>query len=158
MKIPYYPSRESRLRRLLDIFEPESGAKIVDLGSGDGRVLRLFADRYDDIYLFGYERDKRLIEVSRRLSREYDRIKIIGADLFKADLSRYDIVYTYLTRDALNRLRDKAVEFLGNGGIWIALDYPIPGIKPAIVIELDRWHRYFIYGYDNNRVRKMFRI
>ena len=152
MRIPYYPSREFRIKKLLEIFEPPSGSKIIDLGSGDGRVLREFARRYDDVLLYGIEKDPILINISKKLSEEFNNITINRGDLFKEDLSNYNIVYTYLTTEALERLRDKAINFIKKGGVWIALDYRIPRIKPVLVIELDKWHKYYIYG-DERKVK-----
>jgi len=158
MRIPYYPSRESRLKRLLDIFVPEPGSRIVDLGSGDGRVLRAIASKFDDVYLHGYEKDARLVRVAKSLSRNYKNIEVYNADLFEVDITKYDIVYTYLTPEALDRLRRKANQFLEDGGVWIALDYKIPGVKPSLVIYLDKWHRYYIYSFDDRRAKKIFKI
>ena len=133
------------MEKLLEVFEPRSGAKIIDLGSGDGRVLRYIASRYDDVKLVGIEKDPVLYKVSKKLSEGYNNIEIIRDNLFNIDLEGFDIVYTYLTREALKRLRDKARIFIENGGVWIALDYPIPGLKPREVIKLDKWHKYYIY-------------
>ncbi len=151
MRIPYYPSRESRVKKLLEVFEPKSGVKIIDLGSGDGRILRILSSKYDDIYLYGVEKDKVLFDISNKLSKGYGNIKIFNGDLFHVDISRYDIVYTYLTSDALKRLRDRAEDFLSRGGTWIALDYSIPGIKPRHIIKLDGWHKYYIYYFEKPR-------
>ncbi len=158
MRIPYYPSRESRLKHLLEVFEPEPGSSIADLGSGDGRVLRVIASKFDDIELYGYEKDPILVEVSRRLSEGYRNIHFFNMDLFNVDLSKHDIIYSYLTPEALGRLRNKALEFIESGGIWIALDYRIPNVKPSVVIELDKWHRYYIYSGNHEKLYKVFKI
>ncbi len=158
MRIPYYPSRESRLKRLLEVFEPEPGSSIADLGSGDGRVLRIIASKFDDIELYGYEKDPLLVDVSRRLSEGYGNIHFFNMDLFSVDLSKHDIIYSYLTPEALGRLRNKAIEFIEDGGIWIALDYRIPNVKPSVVIELDKWHRYYIYSGNREKLYKVFKI
>lgn len=158
MRIPYYPSRESRLKRLLEVFEPWPGSSIADLGSGDGRVLRAIASKFDDVMLYGYEKDPILLDVSRRLSEGYDNIQFVNADLFNVDISKHDIIYSYLTPEALKRLRNKAIDFLEKGGIWIALDYKIPGVKPYIVIELDKWHKYYIYSWSRKKADEVFKI
>ena len=146
------------MKRLLEVFEPEPGSSIADLGSGDGRVLRAIASKFDDVELYGYEKDPILVEVSRRLSEGYENIHVVNTDLFNVDLSRHDIIYSYLTPEALRRLRDKALDFIDQGGIWIALDYRIPGVRPSIVLELDKWHRYYIYSGSLKRVDEVFKI
>ncbi len=158
MRIPYYPSRESRVKKLLEVFEPEPNSKIIDLGSGDGRVLREFANKYDDIKLYGIEKDWKLVYISRNLSKEFKNIDIKQGNLFDVPLDNYDVVYTYLTVDALRRLRNKAVKFVDRGGTWIALDYRIPGLKPVVVIDLDKWHKYYIYSKSYRKIGKIFKV
>ncbi|HEW94373.1 hypothetical protein DRN84_00810 [Candidatus Geothermarchaeota archaeon] len=150
MYIPYYPSNWEALKKLIKILNLPAGTRFVDLGSGGGRVLAVVSKEYDDIEVYGVEKNPYLIEASRRyLDRYRLKAKIIQGDLFSTDLSRFDVVYGYLTVDALKSLRDRIIRFIDSGKVFITLDFNIPGLKPAYIVKIDSWpgrHRLNIYG------------
>jgi SAM-dependent methyltransferase len=156
--IPYYPTREAVVRLLPKYIIPREGTRLLDLGSGDGRVLDVFGRYLDDIYLMGVERDIRLCRLSaKRLSRYGERASIVMGDLFKFDLGDYDIIYCYLTRDALERLRDVLVGGYYEGKVFIAYDIPIPYLRPRVILpirELPGYHRLYIYYSDEHIISR----
>lgn len=150
MKIPYYPSKQDAIRKLLEVYIPPSGTNILDLGSGDARVLIEIAKRYDDAILVGVEKNPLLIEASmRKIGRlGLKNIKLIHADMFKVDLDDYDVIYAYLTRDALNKLRPRLVNFIMEGKEIFTYDIAIPGVKPYEVYRIDTLSkRHKLYRY-----------
>ena len=160
-KIPYYPSRWEAIKELLKIYVPNSGERIVDLGSGDARVLTTLALRYDDIRLVGVEKDPKLVLASNRRIRRLNlaNIDILQQDLFKYPITRenIDTIYAYLTKDALRMLKPKLQEFIKNDGLIILLDFKIPGLKPDLkttIKGLDEIHKLFIYG-NKRRLRQI---
>ncbi len=156
-RVVYYPSDKDFLNHLVKFIEPPSGAHLVDLGCGDGRVLHVFGRHYDDIRVTGVEIDPNLVRVARqKLSSIGDRAKVIKGDLFKENLERYDIIYAYLTRDALSHMRNKLIRFLYEGGLLVTHDYPVPGLEPSRVHLIDlggKKHYIFLY-FDKERVRR----
>jgi predicted RNA methylase len=63
---------------------------VYDLGSGDGRIVVLAAQKYGARGV-GIEIERRLVEISRTVAREgevADRVTFIEGDLFTADISR----------------------------------------------------------------------
>lgn len=49
----YFPTKREAVRVMVDLAEPQSGERLADLGSGDGRVLMAFARQ--GIEAHGYE-------------------------------------------------------------------------------------------------------
>jgi cyclopropane fatty-acyl-phospholipid synthase-like methyltransferase len=82
---------------------------VYDLGSGDGRILILAAQKYKARGV-GIEIDRRLVELSRQIAREgevADRVTFIEGDLFEADLGAATIVTMYLSPTVNKRLEAK---------------------------------------------------
>lgn len=82
---------------------------VYDLGSGDGRILILAAQKYGARGV-GIEIDPKLVERSRQIAREgevADRVTFIEGDLFTADISRATVVTIYLSPTVNKRLEPK---------------------------------------------------
>ena len=75
---------------------------VYDLGSGDGRIVILAAQKYG-AHGVGIELDARLVEISRQVAREGkvdDRVTFLQGDLFAADISKATVVAIWLSNDA----------------------------------------------------------
>ncbi|PYR13291.1 MAG: hypothetical protein DMF99_01705 [Acidobacteria bacterium] len=72
---------------------------VYDLGSGDGRIVILAAQKYGALGV-GVEIDPRLVAISRQVAREgevADRVTFIEGDLFEADISEATVVALWLS-------------------------------------------------------------
>jgi len=85
---------------------------VVDLGSGDGRIVVTAAKKFG-ARGFGVELDWRLnlqaVENARQAGVE-DRVKFLDQDLFKTDLSEATVVTTYLLPFMMLKLRTVLLE------------------------------------------------
>jgi predicted RNA methylase len=82
---------------------------VYDLGSGDGRIVILAAQKYGARGV-GMALDPRLVEISRQVARDAqvgDRVRFIEGDLFTADISITTVVTLFLSRDVNNELEPK---------------------------------------------------
>jgi|Deesub1362B_J571_1020462.scaffolds.fasta_scaffold00005_366 ubiquinone/menaquinone biosynthesis C-methylase UbiE len=154
MNIPYYPTRKEAIKKLLQIYIPKSGARILDLGSGDARILIELAKRYDDISLYGIEKNPYLVEASiKRIDRlGLKNIRIINSDLFNINLESFDTIYAYLTRDALDILKPKLESFLQRGKEIYIYDISIPNLVPYEVYRIEginKIHKLYKYRYSS---------
>ncbi len=153
-KIPFYPSKWEVVEKLSRIYVPRPSERIVDLGSGDARILITLASKYDDIKLLGIEKNSKLVNASRRRIQRLNlgNVEILNQDLFNYKISKekIDTVYAYLTKDALLKLKPKLVKFIENNGLIILLDFNIPKLKPSITIPINTASgRYWLYIYGN---------
>jgi cyclopropane fatty-acyl-phospholipid synthase-like methyltransferase len=90
---------------------------VYDLGSGDGRIVILAAQKYGARGV-GIELDPRLVETSRQVARDAeiaDRVKFVVGDLFEADLSEATVVALYLSYSVNRRLKPKLLRELRPG-------------------------------------------
>src|ERR1700730_13960009 len=84
---------------------------VIDLGSGDGRIVIAAAKR--GARALGIEYDGPLVELSRRTAeseRVNDRATFVQADLFESDFSDATVVTMFLLSDMMLKLRPKIVD------------------------------------------------
>ena len=82
---------------------------VYDLGSGDGRIVVLAAQKFGARGV-GIELDPALVEISRQVAREgavADRTLFIEQDLFTADITSATVVTLYLSPGVNRRLEPK---------------------------------------------------
>ena len=92
---PYVPSKKRDLSRAFDdLYSLSASDVLVDIGSGDGIVLREAARR--GAKAVGYELNPILVVVSRWLSRHNARIAVRLADFWRVALpDDVTVVYTF---------------------------------------------------------------
>lgn len=106
---PWVPSRRPAVRNMLALARLKPGELLIDLGSGDGRVLIAAARRYH-VRGIGVEIDPLRVAWSRMAVRWrglQGQVRIIRDDLFDLDLSAADVVTCYLLQKTNDRLAEK---------------------------------------------------
>jgi SAM-dependent methyltransferase len=101
----WYPVADEMLA-LADVLPTDV---VYDLGSGDGRIVILAAQKYG-ARAVGIELDPHLVEISRAVAREgqvSDRAAFVQGDLFQADISPATVVTLYLSYSVNRRLEPK---------------------------------------------------
>ena len=128
----FVPTRESVADDMLRLAEVTSSDVVYDLGSGDGRIVMLAAQKYGARGV-GVEIDAKLVAIARQVAKEgeaEDRVTFIHGDLFEADISRATVVAIYLARDVNARLEPKLRRELRPGARIVSHQFPI-GKWPA---------------------------
>lgn len=126
------------VERMLDLARLDRKDVLVDLGSGDGRIVIAAAKR-GCAEAVGYEIDPGLVEVSREALRQAgiaNRSRIEARDLFGADLSRATVVALYLPEELLKQLRPQ-LEGLSPGARIVSHQFRIPGVPPDKELTVD---------------------
>jgi len=109
---PYVPTAPSVVERMLEIAKVGPDDYLIDLGSGDGRIVITAAKKYGARGL-GIEIDPRLVAqatANARLAGVSDRVSFEERDLFATDLSKATIVAFYLLKRASMKLRPGLLE------------------------------------------------
>ncbi|HEX4926843.1 MAG TPA: methyltransferase domain-containing protein [Burkholderiales bacterium] len=126
---PYVPSPQSVVSDMLRYAGVGPNDFVIDLGSGDGRIVRTAAKVFG-ARGFGVEIKEDLVRQANQAAvREgiADRAKFYQRDLFKTDLSQASVVTMYLLPDTVNLLKDKFLAELKPGTRIISHDYPLTG-------------------------------
>lgn len=100
---PYLPTMKRQREDALDLLDLKPGQVLVDLGSGDGSLLILAAQR--GLKAIGYEINPFLWMVSWLRTRRYgDRVKIRFCSFWGADLATADGLFVFLITHHMKRL------------------------------------------------------
>lgn len=126
---PYIPSPDGVVADMLEMAHVGPEDHVIDLGSGDGRIV-LTAAKVFGASGMGVEIRPDLVALSNDAAREQgvaDRVTFIEQDLFDTDVSKASVVTMYLLPDMVNRLKDKLLAELQPGARVLSHDYPIEG-------------------------------
>ena len=129
---PWHPISRRDLKRALDFCDAQTGEHIVDLGSGDGRVLITAAKDYG-LPGTGIEIDPikvRLANIRVRFAGMQDKVKIVRANLFDTDYREADILFIYLTHQALDKLFPDILNQLKPTARILCYRFCIQGMTP----------------------------
>lgn len=104
--VNWWPTPDSLIKAMLEMANVVPGDTLIDLGSGDGRIVIGAAKQ--GAYGIGLEYDNRLVELSvSRAAQEgiSERAVFINTDLFEFNLSSGTIISMYLLPELNLRLR-----------------------------------------------------
>lgn len=131
---PYVPSKRGEVVRAFEELYPLApDDTLVDIGSGDGIVLRLAAQR--GAKAVGYEINPLLVLVSRWLSRSHPRVTVHLASFWSATLPQgTTVVYTFGDSRDIKKMLQKVEETasrLGRPIFFISYAIAVPGVQPV---------------------------
>ena len=149
---PYYPTPESVVIKMLETAGVKPGEKVVDLGSGDGRIVILAAQKFG-AQSTGVEFDKDLyIQSSERIKKLglSAKARIIHGDILVQDYTSADVLTVYLLPLSNDKVRPILDKQLKKGTRIIAHDFEFSGWSPVKTIDIDddgegRSHRLYLY-------------
>jgi|GEM_PF-312802 len=112
----------------IEKFIPKEGS-IVDLGCGTALLLNLLSLKPDKNQLFGFDMDKRKIEIAGKSVKDKKNVKVEERDITSADFSLphakcialIDVLY-YLSFAKKRKLLEKSYKALETGGLLIIKD------------------------------------
>jgi len=126
-KPPYVPTPQSTVDRMLELARVGPDDFVVDLGSGDGRIVITAAKKYGARGL-GIEIEPDLVNLSQYYARRAgvaDRARFVTEDLFVADLRPATVLTLYLFQELNIKLRPRILEQLRPGARVVAHDWDL---------------------------------
>lgn len=115
--VPYVPSSMATVRLMIESARIQEGEKILDIGSGDGRIVVACAQK--GAFAYGCEINPLLVAISRliiRIKGLQKNATIEQKDLYKMDFGEYDVIMTYCLPKTLSDLEEKLYRELRPGG------------------------------------------
>ncbi|MGE0875014.1 MAG: cyclopropane-fatty-acyl-phospholipid synthase family protein [Burkholderiales bacterium] len=134
---PYVPTPVEVVERMLRLGNPQAGEYVIDLGSGDGRIVIESARR--GASGLGVDIDPSLVRLARENARRAGvagRARFEVQDLFDTDLSKASVVTMYLLPDVNMKLRPRLMSMLKPGARIVSHDYDLGDWQPDETVEL----------------------
>ena len=139
--------------QMLELAKVTAGDVVFDLGSGDGRIPIIAAQRYG-ARAVGIELDPALVETSRQVARDNEvdrRVVFREADFFSADLSSASVVTLYLSAAVNARLERKLRRQLPAGARIVSRQFPIGDWAPEKTVRADDGTTLFLWTVPPQR-------
>ena len=133
----FVPTWQPVVYRMLELAEVTKDDVVYDLGSGDGRIVVIAAQKYGARGV-GVELDPKLIELSRQVAREAhvsDLVTFIQGDLFEADISAATVVTLFLSPSVNAELEPKLKKELRPGTRIVSHQFPIGRWAPLKTVR-----------------------
>jgi len=138
--VPFVSLSKKQLRTVDKNIKLKPGDRVVDLGCGDARVLRMF-EKQGVKDLTGYEINfwaYLLAKTKNKLLKS--KSKVYFKNFKKVDLSEYNVIFCYLLDNYLNSLKEKFDKELKPGTKIISYSFSIKNWHKPEKIE-----RMFVY-------------
>jgi tRNA1(Val) A37 N6-methylase TrmN6 len=149
---PYYPTPNVIVEKMLKLGGLKAGEKVFDLGSGDGRIVIMAAQKFH-ANAVGVELDKDLCRQSgekiRKLGLERNA-HILNGDLLKQNYSSADLITVYLLPVSNDKVTPLLEQQLKKGARVVAHDFELKAWTPDKTEHIEddgegRSHTLYLY-------------
>lgn len=134
LDVPYVETPDDDVRRILELAQVGPEDTLIDLGSGDGRIVIAAALRFGARGI-GIELNPELVLAAQQGAERAgvaDRVSFQRRDLFDADLSGATVVTMYLLRRINLALRKRLLEQLRPGARIVSRHYDLGDWVPDV--------------------------
>ncbi len=138
-EVPYIKSPQVVVDKMLDLAQVRPDDFLIDLGSGDGRIV-IAAAKKRGARGFGVELDPNLVEASNAAARKAGvaaRAQFFTRDLFETDISHATVLTMYLLPKVNLKLRPRILRQLKPGTRVLSHDWDMGEWQPddRVVLE-----------------------
>lgn len=148
---PYYPTPNMVVEKMLQLTGLKAGERMYDLGSGDGRIVIMAAQKFQ-ADAWGVEFDADLVYQSNEKIKKLGlkNAHIVHGDILKQDFSPAAVITVYLLPISNDKVRTLLDKQLKKGTRVVAHDFELADWTPTKVVDIDddgegRSHRLFLY-------------
>lgn len=147
LSAPPVPTPKEEIKAALKAAEAQKENKLIDLGSGTGRVLTVAEEEFN-LQAVGIEQSLPMIVISKLLLFfKHSKSEVRKEDLLKTktNLQNYDIVYTYLSGNLMKKL-EKEMATKNLNVKLVSYCFSFPNIEPEKTIQSPRQKNIYIYN------------
>jgi len=131
-RAPFITTPEEVVERMLELAGTGPSDVVMDLGSGDGRIVIAAARKFGARGI-GVELDRRLVEAARRNAQRAgvgERVRFVQDDVLTADLAPASVVTIYLLPGLIGKLQPRLLAELAPGTRIVAHAFGMSGWAP----------------------------
>lgn len=146
---PYVPTPWAIVDEILKLGDVGPGDFVVDLGSGDGRLVLTAVTRFKAKGGFGVDIEAPLVADANESARKQgvaDRVHFYVRDLFETKVTDASVVTLYLLPTSVPKLEPKLLAELAPGSRVVSHDYPFPDWPHDRYVKLDVPEKVAITG------------
>lgn len=133
----WVPTSAALVEKMFEVAGLTPKDYVIDLGSGDGRMIIAAAKR--GARGLGVEFNRDLVEHSKRLAKEEgvsDKAEFVEGDMFAADISKATVLALFLLPEHFKKLTPKFLD-LAPGSRIVVNTFGIPDWEPDLVERID---------------------
>jgi hypothetical protein len=146
---PYVPTPSTVVDAMLKHANVGPQDFVIDLGSGDGRIVLTAVTRFKAAGGVGVEIDPELVDLANASAKKQgiaDRVRFLRQDVREADLGRATVLTLYLLPGMMTTLRAKLLAELKPGTRIVSHDFGFDQWKPDRTVTIDTQEKYDLAG------------
>jgi len=146
---PYVPTPTAIVDRMLTLAKVGPNDYLIDLGSGDGRLVITAVGKYKARGGMGIDLNPDLVKLATDNAQKAGvagQVSFVAGDLFAADVEKATVVTLYLLPSMMSDVEAKLRKELKPGTKVVSHDYPLPTWKPVEVDKFDSQEKIPISG------------
>jgi len=135
--VPFVPTPLDVAQKMLEVAKVQPDDVVYDLGSGDGRIVILAAQKFG-ARAVGVELNSDLYEESSERIRKLGlqgRAQILHENMFEVNVRHATVVTLYLLTAVNERLRPMLERQLRSGARIVSHDFQVPGWQPEQAVD-----------------------
>lgn len=139
--VPFMPTHKKQAIKMMELADIKPGMKVMDLGSGAGRLLFLAAQK--GAYATGYELNPFLVIWTKLmifLKGQQRQVQVLYKSIYDADIKEADVIFMFLFPPHMKKLAEKITKEAKSGAKILSYSFALPGWIPLI-------HEQAIYVY-----------
>lgn len=123
---PFLPTSKRHVREMLEIANLNSEDTLMDLGSGDGRIVHLASKRCKKC--IGIEINPTLYwwSIIKTKLKKLKNVEIFRQDLWKTDLSEIDVLTIFFIAPKMDKLHKKIISEMKPGSRVVSYGFKFP--------------------------------
>jgi len=132
LDVPYVPTPQTVVDRMLEIAKVDAGDYVIDLGSGDGRIPVTAASRYGARALGVDLNPERIAEANQNATQAgvTDKVEFRQQDLFQTEFRDATVVTMYLLPTVNLKLRPRLLDELRPGTLVVSHAFDMQDWEP----------------------------
>ena len=155
--VPYVPTPQEVVERMLELAGVKKGDVVYDLGSGDGRIVVTAAKKYG-VKAIGFEIDPERIKESHENIKKADignLVEIHQQDIRTVDLSQASVLTMYLLPEVNLMIRPNIWKQMKPGSRVVSHDFDMGDWKPLkteSIKDSSSWdHTLYLWHVEANK-------
>lgn len=147
-QVPLYLTNRKSRDALLSLL-PEAPCRMVDLGCGDGGLLRHLARARPDCLFVGFEHAPLTWAWAWLFARRFSNLSICRGNFWNHSLSGYEVIYAFLSPAPMAKLGAKVRAEMMPGACLVSNSFLIPEMTVQTVVDIADQRRTRLYIYLN---------